>query len=182
MSEKSKPKIELTGPGLSLKREISEDLAREVILLVLGAGQSLRVGGTDRTTNERQLTPPSNVRTGSGEIRISERTTIRDLMDQTQAHRSPEKITCIAYHIKYVQKAAEFSAAILMKGFSDAGEPVPGNLSRDIAWTKKHGWIAPILGKSRSYAITNSGEKALLAKFPADTQKSLGRTKKKPAK
>jgi hypothetical protein len=97
-------------------------------------------------------------------------------MLQQEAKRIPEQIATMALYLKNHRNTAVFSSKDLIKTFEDAQEPVPKNLSRDIGWAVRIGWIAPKLGMKNTYYITSSGEAAVGAKFPADVRKKTKQT------
>jgi hypothetical protein len=91
-----------------------------------------------------------------------------------EAKRNAEKIVAIGEYLKTQRSVGVFKSADLEKGFRDASEAIPGNLGRDIGWAKRNGWIAP--GEKRGeYYVTDTGRKALKAKFPADIKKSTAK-------
>ena len=151
---------------MTLDRTVTPELAQSIVALVLGGGAAdagaTGVGG-DRT-------PLS----------------VREFLVQHQAKRIPEQIACIGLYFKEHNKASVFAKKELVKAFEDAQEPVPKNLSRDIQWTVKNGWIAPKTGHKSAYYLTGTGETAAKANFPPDVrektkQKASARRKRKKA-
>ena len=55
-----------------------------------------------------------------------------------------------------------------MAQFELASEPPPKNLSRDVDWAVKVGWIAPQQDDPDKYYITRSGREAVQRSFPDD--------------
>jgi hypothetical protein len=96
---------------------------------------------------------------------------VREFLLQQEAKRIPEQIATMALYLKNHRTTPVFTGKDLVKTFEDAQEPVPKNLSRDIGWTVRIGWIAPKLGMKNTYYLTSSGEAAVGAKFPPDVRK-----------
>jgi hypothetical protein len=86
------------------------------------------------------------------------------------ATRNIEQITAIGEYFKTHRSEATFTQADLQAGFEEAGEKVPSNLSRDITWAKKAGWIAPKTDMDGHFYVTGSGKAAIADKFSEATK------------
>jgi hypothetical protein len=170
VSAQSEYKLKLTGPGLTLDKDVSEELANRITLLVLGDGkselQSLpnRGGGTDPAI------PAAKIAVG--------KTSVGEYLLASGAHKIPQKMTVIGQYILETLKKDNFSMAELLKGFSDARESAPKNQHRDIDSAIKSRWIAS--GKKDSYYVTSTGMKAIAEHFPKKARRDKGK-KRKPA-
>ncbi len=159
--------LKLTGNGVEIERDVPEPTAKRIIVMVMTGG----------LLNEAITANPVRP-SGGGILEEGERTPGADgdrpklsLVEYIKEHgpkRNPDIIATIAsYQKKYFNKRW-FSSADMTAAFADASEPGPKNMSRDMKWTAKLGWIAPQPGKKNMYYITTSGEDAVRQKFPAD--------------
>jgi hypothetical protein len=105
--------LKLTGPGLSLDKDVSEELANRITLLVL-SGKS-----------EQQL-PPGK---GGGADPAASRNAIalgnksvREYLLASSAKKIPQQMTVIGHYLLETQNKHTFSMAELLKGFNDAKE------------------------------------------------------------
>lgn len=96
---------------------------------------------------------------------------IREFLNEHGPKRSPDKIAAIGVYLKDHDGKDIFSKSDLEKAFEDAAERIPGNLSRDINWVVKAGWIAPKPGAKGMYYVAHSGREAVAKKFPPEIVK-----------
>ena len=165
MAEQKGIKITIRGDGINVERDVNEGVAREVLLLVLGGrGSAGREGAADgQRLGERGE--------GLAEKPLGGRTSLRDFLTAHGPKRNPEKIATIAEYLKTYESKPTVTKQSLAKAYEEAAEPVPGNLSRDITWTVKIGWLADKQGASDTYYITSSGSQAVRSKFPPELRK-----------
>jgi hypothetical protein len=160
MGDEKGIRLKLIGQGVSVDRTVSVEVAQQIVAIALGATSAFSLGaGTQGTAGESK--------TGGGRPPAS----VREFMLQQEAKRIPEQIATMALYLKNNRNTAVFSSKDLVKTFEDAQEPVPKNLSRDIGWAVRIGWIAPKVGMKNTYYITSSGEAAVGAKFPSEVRK-----------
>lgn len=162
--------IKLTGPGLALDKELSEELANRITVLVLSGGKS-----------DQQ---PTGGKGGSGSGAASATTiggkSIREYLFASTATKIPQQMTVIGHYLLEAQQGKEnFTLAELKKGFGDAKESVPANPTRDIASAIRRGWIAQ--REKDSYYVTGTGMQAIEGGFPKGTRRRR-RKKASPAK
>src|SRR5438309_700004 len=105
-------KLSLTGEGVTVEREVAGDVARDIIAVVLG-------GGIPRGVRS---TAPSA--TGLS---------IREFIDETGAKKNPQIVTAIGQYLIDHEGQERFTRGDLKARFAQAGEPMPANLSRDVA-------------------------------------------------
>ena len=161
-------KISLTGNGLSVSKEIPEEVARRVLNLLLGgsmisSGPARVVELRESPIRERPTSPDYSVRKPS----IS----LREYLDEVQAKRNPDIILGIASHIVNHIGEESFGADDIRKFFSIAGEKMPANFGRDFRWVALNGWIAENHSTPGRYYITKRGQQALNEKFPKELSK-----------
>lgn len=155
-------KIKLTGPGLNVDRAISESLAQQIVVMSMGGAPIPGV------TSHGGAAAPASPRGVTHDVSIAE------YLNASQAKRSPDKIAAIAVYLRDHAGKSTFAISDLKKGFEDAAEGIPGNLPRDINWTKRLGWIAPKAGQRGAYYVTGTGAQAVASKFSADVVKKTG--------
>lgn len=167
MSPQSGYQIKLVGPGLSVDKDLSEDLANRIAMLVLSGG---KLETPDLPSKDLVQKTKSSMKNKS----------IREYLLETKATKIPQQMTVVGHYLLETQPSKEsFTLADLTKGFEDAKETVPGNPHRDIAAAIKKGWIAPRTGEKDSYYVTGTGQTAIDSAFPKTKLKR--RRKKKPA-
>lgn len=160
--------VKLDGPGLSLEKEVSEELANRITLLVLSDGKS-------------ELRSPSgnggSADPGGSETKIAlGNKSVGEYLLASSAKKIPQQMTVIGHYILAKLNKQHFSLEELRKGFSDAKESPPRNPHRDINIAIKRGWIA--LGDKDSYYVTGTGMKAIEERFPRAARKRKKRKAK----
>ena len=155
--------VKVEGPGLTLEREVPASIAHRISVLIL----------TGSVTPERSEPAPGRVESEHppvsaerGTPRGSTVMSLREFLNTRAAKRGPDKIVTMAMYMSDYEGMDTFTAKDLKSSFQRAAEPVPGNLSRDIAWTVRTGWIAR-KGGGDLY-LTNSGRDAVESGFPRE--------------
>lgn len=169
-------KVKLDGPGLSIDREISKALADQIVLVLVTGHAPTQHGNPaqHRAAAHQQRAPVHH-----GDM------SIREFLDDCEAKRTVDRITAIGVYLSDHESKPDFKRDDLVQQFENASEPVPKNLSRDITWTVKAGWIAPRSGSSGTYYVTKTGREAVAAKFSKEVvqrTKGLAGTAKKKKK
>jgi hypothetical protein len=167
-------RVKVEGLGLSLERDVPKEVGDQVVVLIVTGGKSALPSKTPSISSqdnvpavpkEQQL---HGVRTHTDE---SPSVSIREFMSGHGASRNPDKIVCIGQYLQDIRRKPVFSRDDVGELFEAAAEPVPKNISRDIAWTVKIGWIAPKEGQQGAYYVTNTGTSAVQNKFPKEIVK-----------
>lgn len=153
-------KVTVEGPGLTVNRTVSKELCDQVVVLLLTGS----IGRTQATQRPAALTHAPTTRSQTGE----EIHSVREFIDSVEAKRAPDKITAFAAFLRAHRGMEHFGRPDLVQCYEEAAERVPKNLSRDIQWALRSGWIAPKSGQKDTYFLTNSGTKAVEEKFSAD--------------
>ena len=135
--------ISLKGPGISIEREISDQVAQQVALLVLTG-----------TTHPSLPAEPLSMSA---------------FLQQSNARRNPERFIAIAYFIKKYRNRPSFDKNDLIDGFEEAGQQFPANFSRDFKTVKSSGWIAPKSGRPGTFYLSDQGASAVETKFSDKT-------------
>ncbi len=174
MSGSQSYKISIEGFGLSLEREVPQDIGEKVVVLLL-TGQSTEV--TSRQDNKNSNSEASNPFQEESKANPSQDSNIsvREYLDNNNAKRVPDKVTTIGDYLRIHSNQADFDRSDLVTQLENAAERVPRNLARDIKWAMKAGWIAPRNGMQDRYYVTNSGQNAVSEKFSKEVvQKTRG--------
>jgi len=150
--------LELTGNGVSVKRDITESLAGAIIALVMG-GVAAPQGVSGASSKAASVASKSQ----SGGT--AERTSVREYLNEVGPKRNAEIITAIAAFLKDLGQDT-FTKDQVKEYFRKAGEPIPGNYNRDFSDAVSTGWIAEDHGNSGNYYVTAFGETALKNGFP----------------
>jgi hypothetical protein len=172
-------KLELKGDGISVNKEISQDMARQVLDIILGGSAksptlSPRREGVVQHAGNPTISPYSRP--------FDDRISLREYLDAVNAKRNPDKITAIAGYLKEQENIESFTREDIKVRFRTAGEAPPGNYSRDFNWAVSNGWLAPENGIPDHYWLTSTGEKAIGEQFANGVRKAsaikAGRKKK----
>jgi hypothetical protein len=156
--------IKLTGHGFSLDREIPEDLASRITMIVLSGGKS------DQPPADSRGGRGGAASGGSGSGAAIDGRSIREVLNASKATKITQKMTVIGHYLLETESGKQtFSLAELKKGFENAKEPFGKNPSRDINKAIKLGWIAE--KDKDSYYITGTGIQAVENTFPKATRK-----------
>jgi len=127
-----------------------------------GSGRELKLAGTSSTNINLEPNPNES---------------IGEFVDRLQARSNPAKIVAIGLFVQATNQAAAFAVRELRKGFVDAGETAPANLSRDVNLAVQAKWIArDPAGEDRWY-VTNTGRDAAAAAFQGAKRRSPRRGK-----
>jgi len=165
--------LKLTGPGLSLDKEVSEELANRITLLVLSGGKSDQQpsGGTGGAGAGA---------TGGAGVGVAGKS-VSEYLIASKATKIPQQMTVIGHYLLETEPGKQnFTMAELSKGFGDAKESPPANKHRDIGSAIKRGWIAP-RGKD-AYYVTSTGITAIGNGFPKVPRKRRLKKKKTTSK
>ena len=101
---------------------------------------------------------------------------LRELLDDVEAKRNPDKILTIGKYLIAFRGQESFTSEQVKAQFRAAGESTPGNLARDFRWAVTNGWIAEDHGAPGEYYVTSNGEEALTAHFSKEITKKTGQT------
>jgi len=155
--------VRVTGPGVTLERNIPEAAALSLINSIL-SGSIADSGSTVVTalTPEPQAPPPP-----TGRPAVS----LREYLEDAEATRNPDKITAIGAYIMKHQSQEEFARKEVVQGFRQAGEPSPRNITRDWSWAIRIGWIAEDPNSPKMFYVTNKGFEAIANKFSLEIRK-----------
>jgi len=74
-----------------------------------------------------------------------------------------------------------FTKEELKSEFQAGGQPLPGNFSRDFAWTVSNRWLAPSHDNPGEFFVTATGTNAVEEGFAGDVKKAtrFGRANRK---
>lgn len=136
-------KLSIAGESFVFEAEISETMAVAMVKHAL-TNQDMDVSGK--------------------KVMKDDEGSLRDFVERTEAKRSPDKIVTMGVYWK--QKGiSSFGRSGLVSGFQELAESVPKNLSRDISWAVRIGWLAPKPKARGEYYVTKKGEEAVEDRF-----------------
>jgi len=154
-------KLTLKGDGITVERDISEVLAKDIIAMILGGGNIPQSSPSTQTSAAIQQSHYGKQQNNSGLPRKS----LREYLNEVGARKNPQKILAIAgYLVKFMEKET-FSVADIKPQFKVASEPIPANLTRDFQIVSQNGWIAQDHEERKMFFITRTGLEALDNKF-----------------
>ena len=143
-----KCQVEIRGEGLLVVKQVPREWAEKLAVQVLGGGGSVELVD-EKASGE-------NVK----EVALGE------MVGDLGAARSVDKIALVGWWLKFQHQVEVFGRRELVRLFEEAGEAIPKNLSRDLSWAVKIGWIAKKEGVRGSYYLTQKGREVVEAGFP----------------
>lgn len=155
-------KVRLEGPGISVERPVTEDLAKQITLVLLGGGSSI----------QPSFATPVTAMAGGVASRVEERPpmSIREYLSAHKANKLSKVIVGIGCFLKEYETKPTFGRDELISAFEAAGEPVPKNIPRDLGKTVQAGWIAEKVGAPGQFYVTASGMEAVAGNFENATR------------
>jgi hypothetical protein len=172
--------LKLTGPGLTLDKEITEDLANHITMLVV-------TGGKAETAFKGAGAGGGNGPGGAGgsgnptDTGVKGKSAREYLLSVPQAKKHPQQMTVIGHYLTETTGNDGFTLEDLKSGFDKAKEPVPKNPNRDLAAAIKRGWIASKSDDDKSLYVTSSGLSAIQTGFPKGKRQRKNKKKKASA-
>jgi hypothetical protein len=158
-------KLTLAGDGLSVERDVTEDVALQILATVMG-------GGVPAGAPQRRAGRSAPAVGGAAVATTPGRLSLREHLDDVDAKRNVDKILAIAAYLRDQRGFETFDSAAIKKEFRNAGEAVPGNFPRDFRWAVTAGWVAAADDVPGEYYVTTTGDNALANKFSADIKKA----------
>ncbi len=151
--------IKIEGPGLVVSREVEALVADEIAVKLLTNGKTTQV-----------------------EVEVSETSgeSLRQFLDRKQPERNVDRIVCVGCYLSEVENKSVFGRSELTERLEMVGEKVPSNMTRDLQWGVKLGWLASKKGMRGKYYLTEKGrlvvEKGFLPELVEGTSLRRGKT------
>ena len=142
-------KLSLKGKGITVEQDVPADVARDIIAVVMGGGAG---------TRGPRPTAPS-----AGAPRTAAGVSVREFIDESGAQRNPQIVTAIGLYLMDHEGQERFTRSEVKNKFSQAGEPTPSNIGRDVALAVSSSWIAE--NPRNQFYVTDTGRRAIEAKF-----------------
>lgn len=140
-------KLSLKGKGITVEQDVPQEVARDIIAVVMG-GVAAR----------GPRTAPA-----AGAPRTAGNVSVREFIDAAGAKRNPQIVTAIGLYLMEREGQERFTRSEVRNKFSQAGEPTPSNIGRDVALAALSGWIAE--NPRSQFYVTDTGIRAIEAKF-----------------
>jgi len=190
VTEKTGYKVRIEGDGFLLERNVSKDIGEQIVVSILtekfddpGPDDGVQPEQSEGGIGSKQDEDKKSAKRQTPAI------SIRELLDKSNAKRTPDKIAAIGYYFETHDNRLVFSKDDIVKAFESAAESVPKNIARDIKWAVRAAWIAPKIDQKGLYYVTHGGKQAVDRKFPKEilkktrhAQSSSGRIQKKRAR
>jgi hypothetical protein len=157
--------LSVKGDGIQVSQDIDKDTALSVISLLLGGQVATRpntvgVAVTPSHADQTQLT-------------------LGEFVEESGARSNVDKIVAIAVYKTRYDNVSDFSRQDMNTWFQEAGEPVPGNLPRDVSVARTARYIAPRGAGSTQFYVTTTGFKALDQKFSGEAKRPTAAPKRR---
>lgn len=143
--------VSVSGEGLLMTRNVPREVAEKVVVAVLTQREQTSVGMVAKTEE-----PPQ------------EEISLWSYAKNYQAERTVDKILLIGVYLAKVQGLGLFERKDVVAGLEQLAEPIPKNLSRDMAWAVRIGWIARKVGVRGVYYVTELGYMVVEGNFPKE--------------
>lgn len=134
-------RLTLAGPGVSIDKEVTQEVALAVLQVALGG----RVA-------------PSGGSAASAPDSTGPRLSLREFIDLVGVRSNPEKIAAFAAYLRDHAGQEDVARDDIKSCFKSAGEPMPGNFPRDFAGAVQAGLIAEDPKKPGRFYLTRKGE------------------------
>lgn len=157
----------ITGPDLHLSTQLPQEKFELLMDLVVNS----RATKQSETSVSNSTKLPESITLESTNQPVVQKPDLSQYFIQVNAQRTPDKITAYATLLRQKYDKDTFSRSDLVSAFERAQEPLPKNLSRDISWAEKIGWIAPSGQVDGEYYLTKAGAEAVQSKFPKELKK-----------
>jgi hypothetical protein len=159
-------KLSLSGHGVSVERQVSEDVALRVIALTMGG---------DRPP----LSPLASAAAQPGPTRRLQAVdlSVGEFLTEVEAKRNPDKIVGIGVYLHDQIGRATFAREDVKAQFQAAGESPPANFSRDFNWALGAKWLAAPSGAPKEFYVTKTGRAAVDAHFSSEIIKASAQGK-----
>lgn len=177
MPEEAVFKVVVTGPGLNLTREVSQEVALAITGIAFGVAsvQPMPASASPAARMPAAAVLPST----SGYAEAGPPLSLRELVSESGAATNPQIIVVIANHILTSKATDEFEKDVILPMFAQAGELPPKNFSRDFQSAVANGWIAEYPDREGKWYLTRTGISALKAGFPKDLKKNSTRKRRR---
>ena len=153
--------VTLLQNGVAFQYKVSKEAGKKIIAFIKRSAQTQantpprHIAGVELPLRRKPL--PEEVKNSS----------LRRFLDRCDnAKRYPDKITVIGYYLKTYRGKETFTRKDVVKGLEDIGEDLPGYILRDLKWTMKIGWIAPVENEKNTYSVTEAGITVVRENFP----------------
>ena len=173
--------VQLSGPGLDFKRDLSESNAHELLIWLLKGGKL----GSSQTSSIAAIEHHPSTPVGSEHTKSKPATpsygvlmSVREFADEYEPKRVPDKIASFALYLREHRNTREFKREEIVSLFQESAEPVPKNIGRDLKWTQSIGWIAISHTDRQAFYLTNRGEEAVKNHFSKEV---VAKTRLAPA-
>ncbi|MBI2644247.1 MAG: hypothetical protein HYW95_01905 [Candidatus Wildermuthbacteria bacterium] len=161
MAKPNKVKVILRGAGLQYTGEVSPETAAEVMRTCLSTEEgAVTTSVTARPINSRPQEAPA------------------EYLKKFAPDRNPDKIVALGAYLKEARGQDSFTPAEIRVLLRDAGEKLPGNLTRDLKVALRNAWIASDPSQRGTFYVTNPGFKAMQEGFPKTSAPRGGKRKK----
>src|SRR5688572_1680909 len=112
-------RIRIEAPGLTLERDVSQDVGARIVLLILD--------GVDQ--RDRPASVPEVAAAVPTAMRDEQpRKSLPEFLNDSQARRNPDKIVAIATYLREYDQRKTFNLRDVVAGFELAAEQQPGNV------------------------------------------------------
>lgn len=86
---------------------------------------------------------------------VTKSMSLPEFLSRIKLKSNPQRITAIAYYIRFIENINEFTLEDLLNRWKAAALKMPGNPRRDLRIAIRRGWISPT--ENKKYYITNKG-------------------------
>jgi hypothetical protein len=163
-------KITVTGPGVSITRNVDEATMTGVIGLLFGAAPAPQGGGHQGGSRHQgggghQGGAAGGGDGGSGGAEWDPSMTLGEFLDDSGAKTFPHKICATGFYLTEIKGGKDFSRDEVKSALLAAREDMPGNYARDWATATSLSLIAPEGHEPNRFYVPRTGKTAITSKF-----------------
>lgn len=154
----TKYRLVLKGPGITIEKDIDQNIAAAIAQLSVSGVSVGSAGGTARRA-------PLSASSGS-----EQPLSLREFLQQAAASSIHSKIVVVGRFMRDHEGLNDFSREDIRGRFRSAGEPQPANFHRDFQKAVSAGWIAEDPHNKGRFYVTRTGDEAIERGFEARVQ------------
>lgn len=139
MNQDKSFKITITGPGISIDKELDENQLAKILPLAVSSSIQNTIS---QTSTDFQYPPLS----------------IREYIDSKNPKTYPQKVVVVASYLRNILKKEKFTPEDVKIQLERAAEKITKNFLRDFKLALQAGWIAESYEVKGNYFVTSTGQ------------------------
>ena len=163
-------KVSVTGPGVSIEKDLAPDQLFGVLSIVLGGTQQPATASLGV-----QIQTPAGQQPQGARPPVS----LREFLNNSAAKTIPQKLLAMAVYNNQILNRETIGRDDFRPMFQRAGEALPGNFARDLRLALAQGWLEESHAQPDTFYVTATGEDVVANSFEAGTARTTRRPRRK---